>query len=159
MKKRCFITICWLLALPAILFAQTAERIEDILEVKAVTYGQATQFVLEAAELWDFIAEEDAFRVAEERRWLPRGVSPQDEASLAGIAFLIMKAFDMSGGLMYSLFDNPHFAYRELVYQNVIQGRVAPNMVVPGDYLLFMVNRLLAEHDEPWVPVERTRDQ
>jgi hypothetical protein len=37
----------------------------------------------------------------------------------------------------------PHYAYRELLWQNVIQGRVEPDMAVSGDLLLFVVNRAL----------------
>jgi hypothetical protein len=54
-----------------------------------------------------------------------------------------MGAFDIKGGIMYSLTKNPSYAYRELVHQGVIQGRADPSLMVSGELLLFMVGKAL----------------
>jgi len=41
---------------------------------------------------------------------------------------------------------NPHYAYRELLIQN-IQGRADPGMAVSGDLLLFVINRALEQKE------------
>ena len=125
------------------LFSQTAERIERLLLTNAVSYADAAQFVLEAA---DVLAAPGpaAFNYALEQGWLPRGAEAGDSARLDGLSLLIMKSFNIQGGLMYNAVKNAHYAYRELVYINVIQGRNDPAMAVSGDLLLFMVNRLLS---------------
>ncbi|MCL2763022.1 MAG: hypothetical protein FWD36_07455 [Treponema sp.] len=142
-----FFAICVLLLSPALLHAQTALEIEALLETKAVSYEQAARFVLEAADVsggFDRSRPAEAFRFAADQRWLPKKAAPAGEASLEGISLLIMRAFNLKGGLFYSLFKTPHYAYRELVYQDVIQGRVDPEMAVSGDTLLFMVNRVFS---------------
>jgi hypothetical protein len=54
-----------------------------------------------------------------------------------------MGAFGIKGGVMYSVTKSPHYAYRELVYQGIIQGRADPGLAVSGDLLLFMVSKVL----------------
>jgi hypothetical protein len=54
-----------------------------------------------------------------------------------------MRSFNIKGGIMYSLIKNPHYAYLELVYKNIIQGRTEPAMNVSGERLLFFTTRAL----------------
>jgi len=140
-------------ALHAPLHAQTADRIQTLLQTKAVSYGQAARFVLEAADVtgFDSTSEQDAARFAAEQNWLPANINAQDSISLDNLSLLIMKAFGLKGGLMYKLFGNAHYSYRELVYKDLIQGQSDPKMKVPGEKMLFIVNRLLyMTADNPW---------
>jgi hypothetical protein len=152
MKKYTWIfAVCFLLAFPA--FAQTAAEIEKLLETEAVNYERAAWLVLEAANLSESFEgsggdADAAFNFAAKQGWLPKNASPDDKAKLAELSLLIMRSFELKGGLFYSLFKNPHYAYRELVYQDIIQGRVDPQMSVSGDLLLFLVNRVLARTEE-----------
>ena len=141
MKKYLFIAICLFLVLPA--FAQTAAEIEALLNMDAVSYGQAVWLVFRAADVRG-MGQTEAFGFALDQGWLPRGVQANDAAKLNGVSLLIMQAFEMRGGIFYGFTRSPHYAYRELVYRNIIQGRSDPAMFVSGDLLLFMVNRVLA---------------
>jgi hypothetical protein len=143
-KLRYFIVLCLFLVLPAFLSAQTGQRIEELLRRDAVSYEQASQFVLEAADVRGSISQTEAFRYASDQKWLPGNASGGDDAELGGVALLIMKAFDLKGGMLYTLFQNPHYAYRELEYKSIIQGRTDPGMRVSGDFLLFTVGEVLS---------------
>jgi hypothetical protein len=79
---------------------------------------------------------------------LPKKAAPQNKASLEGISLLVLQSFGIKGGLFYSLTKNPHYAYREMVYQDIIQGRSDPQMPVSGDLLLFLVNRVLSRAED-----------
>jgi hypothetical protein len=137
---------CCLLFTAAALSAypQTAERIERLLMTGAVSYADAAQFVLEAADVLAAPTTTAAFTYAVGQGWLPRGAEAGGTARLDGLSLLIMQSFNIQGGLLYGFTKNAHYAYRELVYLNVIQGRNDPAMEVSGDLLLFMVNRLLS---------------
>ena len=126
------------------LHAQTAGRIERLLQTEAVTYEDAAALVLEAADVLTAPTTAAAFTYALGQGWLPRGIEARDTARLDSLSLLIMKSFSINGGLLYGFTQNAHYAYRELVYLNVIQGRNDPAMAVSGDLLLFMVNRLLS---------------
>ena len=126
------------------LSAQTAAEIEALLKTPAVTYGQAARFVLRASEALKTSNVKEAFNFAAERNWVPKNVSPDSEARLDGISLLVMQSFGLKGGLLYSLFKNPHYAYRELAARNAFKGKSDPHNAVSGDQLLFMVNRVLS---------------
>ena len=155
MKKKLFLFIsCFLLVGTAFLPAQTAVEIEELLKKEALSNEQAARFVLKAADLQDlsnldgFPDQSDAFRYSVERRWLPRNAVGGAEASLDGVSLLIMQSFGIKGGFLYSLFKNPHYAYREMVYQDIIQGRADPDMAVSGELLLFLINRVVSRLED-----------
>ena len=143
MKKYfCLFALCIILAPRA--FAQTAAKLEALLNEKALTWSAAAAFVLEASGAADSPDPADAFRFAAEREWLPKNAAPEDAARLDGVALLLMRSFELKGGIFYSLLKNPHHAYRALVYKNVIRGNVDPDMPVSGSELLLMINRIFS---------------
>ena len=145
MKKYiCFFALCVIIA--SQVFAQTAAELETLLYADTVNYGQAARFVLMAADISDLKAE-DAFRYVMEKKWLPAATTQDAAAKLSGVSLLVMQAFEMKGGAFYTLAKTPHYAYRELLYQNIIQGRADPDMAVSGDLLLFVINRALEQKE------------
>ena len=155
-KYLCLLAVCLPLALPA--FAQTADEVEALLETGAVTYAQAARFALDAANITIDSAQGGQpanlwstnlwFEYAAQQGWLPKNVSADDKARLDGAALLVMRSFDIKGGIMYSILKNPRYAYRELVYQNVIHGRIDPAMDVSGDALLYIINKIIAQRED-----------
>ena len=147
-KKNLFFTVCLLLAFPAFLHAQTAEIIEEMLDREALSYEQASWFVLRASDISnDNTPQAEAFKYAKDRKWLPKKAAGESIGSLEGVSLLIMRSFNIKGGLLYSLFKKPHYAYRELIYKDVIQGTADPEMAVSGEQLLFMVSQILVKWD------------
>ena len=130
------------LLLTAPVYSQTAVKLEALMNEKAVTWTQAAAFVLEAADI-EAANAEDAFKLAAERKWLPANAKADGKASLNGTALLLMKAFDIKGGIFYSISKSPHHAYRELVYKEVIRG-TDPDANVSGPELLLMIGRILS---------------
>ena len=143
----------WLLflgLLSAPLFAQTAVRLEALLNEPALTWSDAAAFVLEASETAPASDQSnspeplEAFRAAAERKWLPKNAVPEGTARLNGIALLLMRSFDLKGGIFYSISKSPHHAYRELVYKGLIRGDTDPGMTVSGQQLLLIISRILS---------------
>ncbi|MDR3248079.1 MAG: hypothetical protein LBT39_04765, partial [Treponema sp.] len=135
---------------PRLLYAQTAAEIDTLLAAPQVSYAQSARFVLEAAEklpitpLAGTKAEQTAFSLAREKGWLPPSAAQDDPAILGDLSLLIMKAFQLKGGIMYSLFPLPRYACRELAAKKIIQGRDDPNLTVSGTQLLHLVSRVLS---------------
>jgi hypothetical protein len=130
------------------LSAQTAAGLEALLNEQALTWSATAAFVLEASGSADSINSEDAFLFAAEREWLPKNAAADDAATLNGVALLLMRSFDLKGGIFYSLFKSPHHAYRELVYKGLIRGDADPEMTVSGRQLLLIVSRILSVKEE-----------
>ena len=131
-------------ALPVPARAQSAGELEALMDAPVLTYAAVAAFVLEAADTPSPPEGEAAFRFAQERRWLPSWVTAEETARLGPVSLLIMRAFDLKGGLSYTFFPNAHYAYRELSHRRVIQDRADPELPVSGDWLFFMIGRVLA---------------
>ena len=137
------------------LSAQTADKLETLLEKPVISWPDAAIFVLEASERAEISDPAEAFNFVMEQKWLPKKAQMGDNARLNGLALLLMRAFDIKGGIMYSIAKSPHFAYRELVYREIIQGKTDPGMAVSGDDFLFILSRVLSMIDDtPTGPVE-----
>ena len=137
-----FIFIC---SLPSV-HAQTAAEMDALLETNAVSVATAARFAMGSIgllppELSGAVAETAAYEDALSRGWVNGG--PQDAISLQETAFLIMSAFDLKGGIMYSLLRSPRYAYREMIYRKLIQGRSNSNMNVTGARFLQILGRSL----------------
>jgi hypothetical protein len=122
--------LCFFATAP--LHAQTAAELEALLQTQAVTCEQAARFVLEAAELTD----------ADALAWLPG--APEKPVTLAELSFLIMKAFDMEGGVMYALLPGPRYAYRSMISRSFIQEPADPAMTLNGDRFLLILGNVLS---------------
>jgi hypothetical protein len=154
MKKK--FLLCFLMAAPCFVFgprsfapqllAQTADRIERLLSQDQVSYRDSALLVLEASGHLDLLGKasaDDAFSFAVERGWLPKDAEANGNTKLNGLSLLIMQAFEIDGGFFYSFFKNPHYAYRAMVYRDIIQGRSDPQMPVTGSLLLYTVNKAI----------------
>jgi outer membrane protein OmpA-like peptidoglycan-associated protein len=63
-----------------------------------------------------------------------------------------MKSFGLKGGLFYSIFKNSHYAYRELVFRQIIPDSADPEQLVTGEEFLQIVNRVLDLQDQNGQP-------
>jgi len=142
-KQTVAIIIASLLSmLPAFLYAQTAAELEAILETPAVSCAQAAKFVLSSATVGN-TASNDFVR-AMESGWFPKGTVADENITLGKLSFLIMKAFDMKGGMMYSLLPGPRYAFRTMVSRSFIQGAADPSMTVSGERFLHILGKVLS---------------
>jgi hypothetical protein len=138
-----------LLFLPGLLPAQTAEEIDLLLEAGELSYAQAAWVVLEAAEVLPLgLSGEqeraEGFRLARKWGWLPRQARMEDPIRLRELSLLIMEAFRLRGGIMYSLFHSSRYAHRELVHLRIVQGRTDPVQKVKGELFLRVLGRVLS---------------
>ena len=134
-----------LLLCGGILFAQTAADIDLLLDAKEITYAQAVRFVLPAAGLVeDNISNSAAFAFAVSRGWLSDTVNQDDRINMGALSLIIMKSFNLDGGLLYRLFPSPRYAFREMVYYQLIQGRSDPSLFIAGNQLLHILGRTLS---------------
>jgi hypothetical protein len=137
------ITIYLLLAAAVPLSAQSNEFIDRFLAQDQVTYGDAAYLLLVGSgDLEESASPNDAHAAMEERPHALRRAQ-QEEITLGEYAMLTMDAFDISGGVMYTLMPSPRYAARELAFRQVIQGRSYPRMDVSGERALRIVGRVL----------------
>ena len=150
--KKHLVSILFLLFLSSFsLSAQTAAELDVLLETNEISTAKAARFVLGAvqllpAKLTGSEAEKEAYKIAQSNGWIKSGA--EDSISLKDLSFLVIKAFSIKGGLMYSMAKNPRYAYRELIYRKIIQGRSDPAMKVSGQRLLHIIDRAFQYAEE-----------
>jgi hypothetical protein len=129
--------------LPAAAFAQTAQRLDAVLETKQVTFSQAAEIILPAAGLLDPDAgQEAAFEGA--REWFPRWANMDDPITMGELSHLVIRSFRLSGGFLYALFPGPRYAYRALAWQRLLPVKADPYRRVTGGELLYITGRVLS---------------
>jgi hypothetical protein len=140
------LSLCSLLLFSSFsLHAQTAAEMDAVLETQAVSFAQASRFVLEEAELRD---QGSPYELARERGWLPKGAAPERPIRLGELCFLMMKAFDIKGSFLYALFPGPRYAFREFDYLALIPGRRDPALLVSGEAFLRILGMVSAYVEE-----------
>jgi hypothetical protein len=158
LKKSAFLIL--FLAVPLLLFAQTADELDAMLNTRETTYAQAARFVLTAAG--SLPGGGDAFATAQGNKWLPlragRSVRADAPINRGEVSLLIMKAFGLKGGLFYTLFSSPRHACRELVYLGIIRGRTDPGgRLTGGEFLQILGRTLTVAGEEEALAAEEAR--
>ena len=149
MKK--YLIPLFFLLLPVLAFAQTAAELEAILGTGELSCGQAARFV--RASVRDGVASDSVspyadFDEAMANRWFPKKTSANESITLGKLSFLMMRAFNIKGGMMYAAFPGPRYAFRSMVSHSYIQGVSDPAMKVSGERFLQILGRVLSSTGE-----------
>jgi hypothetical protein len=133
-------------------FAQTAERLDAILDTERVSFAQAAVIVLPAAGLLDpEVGEIRAFAAA--ASWLPRRAERDGAITMGELSHLVMRSFRLTGGFMYALFPGKRYAYRALAWRRLLPPNADPGRFVTGGELLHITGLVLSlVGDEGLVP-------
>jgi len=144
MKRTVCIAVAVLLTI-AVSFSQSAEKIDEILETEKATFGQATYLIQTAlnseSDGLDFNAAFDLFKSNNENL-IKDSITASDVISTKTYAFLLMKAFGIKGGMMYRIYPCPRYAYRDLQYLAIIQGKNNPDAPMTGAAMLQILSRI-----------------
>lgn len=142
--KRAAWTILFTFAAGLSAFAQSNEVMDQILAADALQCGKAAYLILVAS---DNIAEDagDArsFDLLRELGWIGAKATAETPITISQYAYVLMRAFGMKGGLLYSMLPGPRYAFRELVDRGVIQGRADPASMLSGQRAIHILGRVL----------------
>jgi hypothetical protein len=120
---------------------------DRLLDTAAVDFATAALWVQSAAGLAPG-GPDGAFAMAEQNGLLPAGASGGDPVRLDEFAFLLARAFKLRGGIMYSMFPGPRYAYRHLTYRKILEGRIDPAQTLSGERLLYFLGRAIEQGGE-----------
>jgi hypothetical protein len=130
------------IATPAM--AQSNEQIDSILDEDVASVGSAAYIALSAAGLVnDDTSRDRAVAMAVEAGWLPDGTAASNPATFGQVAFLLMEAMDVRGGLMYRMIPGPRYAAREFTYNEWSPERRAPGDQISGEFLIRVTGNFL----------------
>jgi len=128
----------------ATVWSQSNEVIDALLAEEQATLGKAAYLVLTASgAVNESQSVEQAFAALQEKPWGFASAKPEDRVTLGSYASLVMRAFDMRGGLLYTLFPGKRYAAREFAYRDFIQGNTNPGRTLSGRELTHVLGRVL----------------
>lgn len=137
MKKKIFLFVL-LISLGLVpIFGQASEAVSQLLEATSITYGQAAYF---AATNLSLIPDESSYEQASEEIVKSKILYSIEDCnspiSLAEFSMLCMKTWNFKGGLFYSLFKNPRYAFKEMQSKGIISNESDPDQGVSGIFAL-----------------------
>lgn len=145
MKKCSLLLLAFLLVGISVGFAQSNKLVDEFLEQKQAGYRISAYFVLSSAGIVPENATPDqAVAALAQQNW---GITPPEEAkdiSLGEFAYLIMRAFDIPGGVMYRLLPGPRYAAREIAYLGFITDKTSPYRKISGEEALRILGAALS---------------
>ncbi len=140
--QRLFFVIGFI-SMAMVLNAQSNEFLDDLLAVENLTAGKAAYLVMVASENVSEDADEArAFELMQNMGYSPKNVEFSQPIRIRDYAFILMKAFDIKGSLMYRLFPSPRYAYRSLSAMQVIQGVKNPSDLFDGNAAIQILGRV-----------------
>jgi len=125
-------------------FTQSNEIIDQLLDQEQATLGNAAYLVFLAAG----VGEEDwspaqSITELQSGNWGFDQVNIDTPVDLGSLSFLLMQAFDLKGGIMYSLLPGRRYAAREYAYLGFVPGSASPNRILSGQEVTNILGRTL----------------
>jgi hypothetical protein len=144
MKKYGTLAVFFLVFAACGVSAQSNEVLDRVLAEEQLTYGSAA-YVLAVAtgKASEESTPEQAVGMAEQGGFGLEGMGFRDGLNIGQYSYMLMRAFQLTGGMMYRILPGPRYAAREMDYAGVIQGPAIPGMAVSGNEALRMLERLL----------------
>ncbi len=132
MKK--FITLLSVLFLGAVLNAQSADVISEILEAPVITYGHACYISASSQGLIsDDASLEDAVAALVNAKQIPESVSAWDTVKLVNLAYIYSHMFNIKGGFMYRITKgSPRYVFKQMKTDGVIPANSDTTKILSG---------------------------
>lgn len=138
-----------LLCIPVLTSAQSNEIIDNLIAETSASYGKAAFLVLSAAEIIPEDAdEEEAWAALSERGWNPKNRAKDNPIFLGEFSYIVMEAFNIKGGVMYTLFPSPRYASRELGFKEYIKSDPGAYRNMSGREALQILGRILRQRGQ-----------
>ena len=126
--------------------AQSNTVIDALLAADSAAFGDAVYLVLSAAKIIPETATpNDAVWTLQAKDWGVAGRSAKEPITIGEYASLLMKAFDIRGGILYRLIPGPRYACRELAFLGLLEGSTATRRRLAGGEAMRILSRVLEQ--------------
>jgi hypothetical protein len=113
--------------------AQSMQVVDDLIAAEAAGFGDTVYMIAVGSGLADeSLPVSDTVDLVTDKGWNPAKKSANEAISCGDLAFIIMQAFELEGGLMYSLLPSPRYALRELIYLGLLERKTHPGSTLSG---------------------------
>jgi len=127
------------------LFCQSNTIIDQVLGQDLVAFDNAVYLILSAGDKIDEnISPKEALLELEKLNWSIDIKQAEDTINLFDASLLIMNSLELKGGLMYKLFPIKRYAFKEMVFNGLLENAKDGNREISGLELLTILGKSLA---------------
>jgi hypothetical protein len=124
--------------------AQSNSEVDALLAQGQARIDSAAYMVLVAGgEIEESSTPDAAYAMLQEKAWLSAAKQASAPIRLDDYCALVMRSLGLKGGLMYSIFPGPRYAYRELVAKGIVNASGGPKRSLPGDEVLKILRQAM----------------
>lgn len=129
------ITALFLIGLPC--FAQSNSSVDTLLSQAQAQADYVAYMALAAGgQVGEDASPADAFAQAQQNGWLSPKKAAADPVRLDEYCLLLMRSLGLKGGLMYSIFHSPRYAFKEFVADDIVAPDSQRSRLLAGDEVL-----------------------
>ena len=131
--RKFFVLLLVFLAFPVFSFAQSADKVTEILEAEEITYGQLGY--LSACELSlvnDSASFVEAFTALQNEGYVAKSVSAGDKVTYKGLAGICSKTYGIRKSFLYRITSADRYAFRQLQSLGAVSSSADPLWTVSG---------------------------
>jgi hypothetical protein len=124
--------------------SQSNQSIDTLLNEDPASFGSTAVFILSASGMIEQDAPvESAMRAVAllNRRLGER--DPLDPVRTGEFSLMVMRAFDLQGGIWYSITHSKRYAFRELAYLGFLERKDGPFRRMSGEDVLSTLSRVV----------------
>ena len=127
------------------LISQSNEMIDKLLSEEKARFGLAAYLVLAAGgEIAEGASVNEAMNaLAEPKFSILKDKTEEDFINFRELAYLIMQSFEMKGGILYRIFPSPRYAYKEMLFLNVLSSKRADRAPINSDDMMRLLGRVM----------------
>lgn len=129
------------------MYAQSADKVSEIISAKEATYGQAAYLAgCARGTVRNEAGYEDALKVLKEKGVVESSVNASDKISMKALAGICSYAWKIEGSLMLKLVGSPRYVFRQMKADEVIDVSVDPMSVPSGRNLLAVITDCIEKY-------------
>ena len=122
-------------------FAQSADKITEVIESNEITYEQGAWLCHSfAEENGEQASYSEAMEAAVRKGWISSGAVAQNPMALKELCGLCVKASGLKGGLFYRISKADRYAFKELKSNGILDSYSDPSMKVSGQNAVAILN-------------------
>jgi hypothetical protein len=130
------------------LSAQSNQLLDQLLDQTEAHFGDVVYMTLVAAKLLPETAtQEEALQSLQQQNWNIRVLPPEAPVPLGEYSYMLMRAFRLRGGILYSLFPGPRYACRELGYLKIVASDARTWRTLSGEEAVRMLGKVMASQE------------
>ncbi len=148
-KNKLILFVVLIVCLPLFLHSQSNTVIDEMLDKEKAGFGRTSYMVFTAAGiLRDNATLEESLGYLSGLKWNMKNKESGEYITLGEYSYMLMKSFNINGGIMYQIFPGPKYAARELFYLRFIDENRNPNRFISGEEVIRILGRLLEWKEE-----------